>query len=237
VIATRFSLSAIALASLIAIVWAVGPVAADTPDCSSPPTTADLRVLRTAVGSVLELRAPSSYYPGCDEVGDPITAEVDWGDGTAKAAHLESVPGYPDRFAVVARHRYLRRSGPTGFAIVITQRNARTGALRTDRHYVSLVARRPQIAVVRLDGRPRLFKGVVARIATDGWKSTATLRTTISWGDGTSSRGDISRASSGFVVRGRHRWRHRVVHRRLQVTFKDTYSGVRFVASRSILIE
>jgi len=220
--------SALALAGACSL---AAPVSAAEPvDCSNLPTTADARILNVVKGRPASLRAPASYFPGCDEIGDPIELSVDWGDGTPPGpARLE--PGDGNRFTVVASHRYQRAGS---FQIVITQRNLRTGVSREDRHYFA------RVRLVRRSLGPRLewptglpFAGRLASVHRRG-DAAAGYTARIAWGDGVTTKGLLVKKGARFLVSGRHTWRKPVEGKMLTVVIENPISGRRFEIRRRL---
>lgn len=198
-------LAAIVSASVLASLS--GSSARGAVDCEHLPQTADARAVGGSEGTSVTLRAPSTYYEGCDEVGDPLTVTVDWGDGRSSTATVTRIPDDERRLEIRADHVYDR---PVSAQIVIRQRNDRTGVEREDRHYSAVI--RAVAPEVRLDLRPRgvasrHYRGRVATVSMAGRRSASDLAARLDWGDGTRTKGRIVRSGSRFVVSGRHRWK------------------------------
>jgi hypothetical protein len=213
---------------VLAISVLAGPAAAQAPGgydyCAAPPMTADLRLRYVADDKTLILRAPSGYLEGCDEPGDPLSATVDWGDGTTSAAALQPVPGQDRWLTVVAEHSYQR---PGTYQIVIVQRNGRTGVARSDDHYQAKVLRTGLIVShLPLSWWPgRRFSGVLATAPRLWEYFVGQYAATIAWGDGTTSRGTIIQRRGVVAVRATHTWRRALRNRNVTVTFTHAGTG------------
>jgi hypothetical protein len=200
-------------------------------DCGHVPQTTDLRLLRGSEDHPVALRAPGGFYPGCDADGDPITASVDWGDGTSGPASLEAVADQRGRFTVAATHAY----GKAGtYPIVIAQHNERSGVTRYDNHYEAMVAASGVVVRLRPSRlRGRRFAGTLARVPRTGMQLRDRYRATISWGDGSSHTGVVSAGANALSVSGSHTWRRTTRRAEVVVTLTDLDDGAIVMLRRS----
>lgn len=187
----------VVLASLILL--AVWPAAASAQDCANPPMTLELGLVPAAQNRAVTLRVPARLVAGCDLPADPLTATIDWGDGTTTSATIEDA-------MVLGVHTYANAGT---FALVITLRNGRTGVAREDRHYEATVD--PAGLVIRRApltwriGRP--FAGVLATYPIAGARLITDYTAKIAWGDGTTTQATVSARGGRLSVAGRHTWR------------------------------
>jgi hypothetical protein len=224
----RSRLCAIGALVVSAISVMAGSAAAQDPgptDCANPPQTLELRLVYAAQGNTFTLRAPAGYLPGCDDPSDPLSATVDWGDGTSSAASLQPVPGEDRALTVVAQHVYQR---PGTYPVVIVQRNERTGVARSDTHYQAKVLRAGVIVSRRsLSWWPgRRFSGELASFSPQGAELPAErYAATIAWGDGTTSRGTVAQRPGVVAISGTHTWRRALRNRNVTVTLTEATTG------------
>jgi hypothetical protein len=148
--------------------------------------------------------------PGGPETVGNYSASIDWGDGTAASAGVISRSG--TTYTVVGTHSYaeesaLSRPGSDPYHIKVTVHHE--GALDAEASSTAtvldaLLAAVGDFNVNSIEGKT--FTAVVATF-TDS-NSSAPLNdftATISWGDGHSSDGIITRTAAGeFTVRGTH---------------------------------
>jgi hypothetical protein len=220
--------SAVGILMVFALSALAGSAAAQAPrgvDCANPPAPAIIRLVEAARGKTFTLRASASYLEGCDEPGDPISATVDWGDGTSSAAALAPVAGQDRTLSVVAEHIYQR---PGTYPIVIVQRNERTGVARSDDHYQAEVLRTGLIVARRsLSWWPgRRFSGVLASFSPQGAEVAAgRYLATIAWGDGTTSRGTVAQRPGVVAISATHTWRRALRNRNVTVTLAEASTG------------
>lgn len=184
-------------------------------DCSHLPSPGDLRWVQGTEGAPVRVAAPSGYYPGCDEPGDPISATADWGDGTVSAMRVE---WEGDQMMLVGEHVYERPQDQT--QIDIARRNDRTGVVYHDLHYVAVIgATAPDVAV--RDGTWAAEGATIAGVRVRGRRNSRELTARIKWGDGRSSRGRVVGTGKRFKVKAAHRYRGRDRRVRVHVSVRD----------------
>jgi hypothetical protein len=213
------------LVIVIGLLWAAAPVAAE----ADTPTPAEcvyaipgIRQLGAA-GQSIAYSQGILCVPNGDAASDPV---IEWGDGTTSVGTITSQkPGY---IVVTGAHIY---TSPVTFKVramvtdVVSGRTYSGGSEReVDIRPAPVPAtpapskapasgpdppRSKSVSAVGYDFKVRRgspIRGREVALIRTGTPSTD-LRATISWGDGTKSRGAIAGIGT-LRVTGRHRWRH-----------------------------
>ena len=183
-------------------------------DCSNLPSPSDQRIVLGTEGSPVRVAAPSGYYPGCDEPGDPVSATADWGDGTTGALRVE---WEGEQMVLVGEHAYETPQDET--QIVIFRRNDRTGVVYRETHYFATISAAAPEVLVRDEGAS------IARVRTRGKRRAGELRARVHWGNGSSSARVVGEGRRFRVKAARP---HGAIGRaRVRVTVLDEVGGKR----------
>jgi uncharacterized protein (TIGR03118 family) len=135
-------------------------------------------------------------------------ARIDWGDGHFTVGTVAPDANPKLGFDVNGTHTF-KKPGPESVVVQILDSDGDSASVRT----TSIVADAPLSATgVPIQASPnQALKNVVVATFADGNPAAiaADFVATIDWGDGTTSKGTVVNAKSGFAVLGAHTYRAR----------------------------
>jgi hypothetical protein len=142
--------------------------------------------------------------------GDPkgnsaqFTATIDWGDGTGTPVGRNDITGSPALFTVRGGHRYTQTGNYTVLVHVVD-----AGGSTTDVRGTVAVADAPlrlgtTTSVDASRGVPYTAELLTFTDDDTGMPAQGNFTATITWGDGTTSRGTVVAHGTAFGVRGSH---------------------------------
>jgi hypothetical protein len=130
-----------------------------------------------------------------------FTATITWGDGQTSVGTIAANPQAPGHFTISGSNTYAD-ARLFSVRVTIADRAGATASASSLAIVADAALRAAGVDVQASAGQS--VTGVVASFADAGPSPAASYTTTIFWGDGTTSDGNMQAASSGFTITGTH---------------------------------